>query len=111
MGADWLPALPRDAARVSVQAMHIVYRAENLFDAHLVKDALEAGDIPAFISGEYLTGAIGQLPAMDYIAVMVPESSVAIARGIVGEVEAQLGEARLAIQDDDLPDDPLTVPC
>ena len=91
--------------------MHAVYRAENLFDAHLVKDALEAEGIPAFIAGEYLTGGVGQLPAMDYIAVMVPESSLGTARGIVGAVEQQLGEARLAIRDDELPDDPLVVPC
>ena len=90
--------------------MHTVYRAENLFDAHLVKDALEAGGIPAFIAGEYLTGGIGQLPAMDYLAVMVPESSLAIASGIVGEVEARLVEARQAIADDKR-DDPLPVPC
>ncbi len=101
--------MPRGPVRVSVQAMHIIYRAENLFDAHLVKDALEAEGIPAFIAGEYLTGAIGQLPAMDYIAVMVPESSVATAHGIVGEVEARISDARLAI--DDLPDDPFAVPC
>ncbi|MFC5435876.1 DUF2007 domain-containing protein [Rhodanobacter umsongensis] len=91
--------------------MHIIYRAENLFDAHLVKDALEAESIPAFIAGEYLTGAIGQLPAMDYMAVMVPESSLAVARGIVSEVEAGLSEARLAIQDDDRSGDPLPAPC
>jgi len=92
--------------------MHIIYRAENLFDAHLVKDALEAEGIPAFISGEYLTGAVGQLPAMDYIAVMVPESSLAMAGGIVREVEAQLSEARLAIdENDDAADDPLVAPC
>ncbi|WP_426702243.1 DUF2007 domain-containing protein [Rhodanobacter sp. Col0626] len=89
--------------------MHIVYRAENLFDAHLVKDALEAEGIPAFIAGEYLTGAVGQLPAMDYIAVMVPESSLAVASGIVDAVQAQLAEARQAINE--LPDDPLIVPC
>ncbi|MBQ4854542.1 DUF2007 domain-containing protein [Rhodanobacter sp. B2A1Ga4] len=89
--------------------MHTVYRAENLFDAHLVKDALEAGGIPAFIAGEYLTGGVGQLPAMDYIAVMVPASSLAEAGGIVAEVEARLVEARQAI--DDLPDDPLAAPC
>ena len=77
--------------------MHIVYRAENLFDAHLVKDALEAEGIPAFISGEYLTGGVGQLPAMDYIAVMVPESSVPVASAIVREVEARLSDARNAI--------------
>ena len=81
--------------------MHTVYRAENLFDAHLVKDALEADGIPAFIAGEYLTGAVGQLPAMDYIAVMVPESSLATAQGIVHGVETQLAEARMAIEEDD----------
>ena len=54
---------------------------------------------------------LAKLPAMDYIAVMVPESSLATAQGIVGGVEAQLSEARLAIQDHDLPDDPLTVLC
>ncbi|MFC5527138.1 DUF2007 domain-containing protein [Rhodanobacter ginsengisoli] len=92
--------------------MHTVYRAENLFDAHLVKDALDAGGIPAFIAGEYLTGAVGQLPAMDYIAVMVPESSLATARGIVSAVDARLSEARLAIMDiGEMPDDPQAVPC
>jgi Putative prokaryotic signal transducing protein len=91
--------------------MHIIYRAENLFDAHLVKDALEHADIPAFIAGEYLTGAVGQLPAMDYIAVMVPESSMATASGIVREVEAQLSEARLVLQENGAPDDPVAVPC
>jgi Putative prokaryotic signal transducing protein len=91
--------------------MHIIYRAENLFDAHLVKDALEHADIPAFIAGEYLTGAVGQLPAMDYIAVMVPESSMTIAGAIVREVEAQLSEARLAIGENGAFDDPVAVPC
>ena len=88
--------------------MHTVYRAANLFDAHLVKDALEAEGIPAFISGEYLTGAVGQLPAMDFIAVMVPESSFDVASTIAHDVEVQLSEARLAIREqEDLPDDPL----
>lgn len=92
--------------------MQIIYRAENLFDAHLVKDALEAGEIPAYIAGEYLTGAVGQLPAMDYIAVMVPESTLAAAQAIVSEVESRLSEAREAILDYvDLPDDPLGAAC
>ncbi|MEO5829832.1 MAG: DUF2007 domain-containing protein [Rhodanobacter sp.] len=91
--------------------MHTAYRAENLFDAHLVKDALEAVGIPAFIAGEYLTGAVGQLPAMDYIAVMVPESAQVDANAIVAEVEAQLSEARQVMRDDELPDAPLPLPC
>ncbi|WP_099654620.1 MULTISPECIES: putative signal transducing protein [unclassified Rhodanobacter] len=91
--------------------MHTAYRAENLIDAHLVKHALEAGGIPAFIAGEYLTGAVGQLPAMDYIAVMVPEAALADADAIVAEVEAQLAEARQVMRDDPLPDDPWPLPC
>jgi hypothetical protein len=105
-------ACPALASGRSVQAMHTIYRAQNLFDAHLVKDALEAEGIPAFIAGEYLTGAVGQLPAMDYIAVMVPESSLALASGIVDAVEAQLSEARLVIDEiGDLPDGPQFMPC
>jgi hypothetical protein len=95
-----------------VQGMQTIYRADNLFDAHLVKDALEAEGIPAFISGEYLTGAVGQLPAMDFIAVMVPESSLPRAASIVQVLEAQLSEARLALNEQtDAPGDPLAVFC
>lgn len=83
--------------------MRIVYRAQNLIDAHLVKDALENAEVPAFISGEYLTGGVGQLPALDYVAVMVPESSLTAAEPIVREIDHVLAEARLAIHelDDD----------
>jgi len=82
--------------------MRIAYRAQNLIDAHLVKDALERAEIPAFISGEFLTGAIGQLPAMDYVAVMVPEACTEQAEKIVQEVQRQLTESRHALADHDL---------
>jgi hypothetical protein len=81
--------------------MRIIYRAQNLIDAHLVKDALEAAEVPAFISGEYLTGGVGQLPAMDYVAVQVPESSVEVAEPIVREIDRALAEARQALQEYD----------
>jgi hypothetical protein len=87
--------------------MRIAYRAETLIDAHLVKDALEREEIPAFIAGEYLTGGVGQLPAMDFMAVMVPESSLPEASAIVRGVEACLSDARLAIDEDRGLDDPL----
>lgn len=82
--------------------MRTVYHAENLIDAHLVKDALEREGIPVFIAGEYLTGGIGQLPARDLIAVMVPDGSVDAAAPKVHEIEVLLGESRAeAIRDDD----------
>jgi hypothetical protein len=81
--------------------MRIIYRAQSLIDAHLVKDALEGADVPAFIAGEYLTGAVGQLPALDYVAVLVPESSVATAEPIVREIDRALAEARQAMAEED----------
>lgn len=74
--------------------MRIVYRAESIIDAHLVKGALEQAGIPAYVAGEYLTGGIGQLPARDLIAVMVPDSLVAAADPHVRALERALAEAR-----------------
>jgi hypothetical protein len=83
--------------------MRTIYHAQNLIDAHLVKNALEQEDIPAFIAGEYLTGAVGQLPALDLVAVQVADACVAPAEAVVKRVEAQLAQARQAIVDWDDP--------
>ena len=80
--------------------MHIAYHAESLISAHLVKDALEHAEIPAFIAGEFLTGGVGLLPARDFLAVMVPEAAAEAAEGIVRRVDAQLAEARAAVASD-----------
>lgn len=65
--------------------MRTVYHAESLVDAQLVKDALEAAGIPAFVSGAYLTGGIGLLPARDLVTVMVPDSAVEEAARIIAD--------------------------
>ncbi|KJV30738.1 DUF2007 domain-containing protein [Luteibacter yeojuensis] len=80
--------------------MRIVYHAQNLIDAHLVRDALAQAEIPAFISGEYLTGAMGELPVMGLVAVMVPEAARDTAEAIVRDVDARLAEARAAAAED-----------
>ncbi len=74
--------------------MHTVYHANTLIDAHLVKDRLEREGIPAFISGEYLTGGVGQLPARDFISVAVPDSCVDTAEPLVEELVRMLADAR-----------------
>ncbi|BDU15684.1 DUF2007 domain-containing protein [Lysobacter auxotrophicus] len=53
--------------------MKIVYQAANLIDAHLVRHALEAGEIPVFLQGEALTGGMGELPLFGAILVCVPD--------------------------------------
>ena len=84
----------------------IVYRAENIIDANLVKAALAEDGIPAFVAGEYLTGAIGQLPVWDLVTVMVAETDIARAAPIVESIDSALRERH----DQDLPaaSNPLT---
>jgi len=74
--------------------MRIVYRAENIIDAHLVKGALEAEGIVAFVSGEYLTGALGELPVMNLVAVMVADVDVERALPLAQAIDADLRERR-----------------
>jgi hypothetical protein len=74
----------------------IVYRAENIIDANLVKAALADAGIDAFVSGEYLTGAIGQLPALDLVTVMVTERDVERALPIAEAIDASLKQERTA---------------
>lgn len=86
--------------------MRIVYRAENIIDANLVKNALEHEGIPAFVSGQYLTGAAGELPPMALVNVMVAEIDWPRARAIAEAVDAELAEHRTApdVGDDLVPD-------
>jgi hypothetical protein len=72
----------------------IVYRAENIIDANLVKAALDEAGIQAFVSGEYLTGAIGQLPVWDLVTVMVADADVERAAPVAEGVDAALRERR-----------------
>ena len=81
--------------------MQIIYRAANLIDAHLVKGSLEQEGIHAFVSGEYLTGGVGQLPAADLVTVMVANHDVERARSIALEVDAALRDGTLALADSD----------
>ena len=53
--------------------MKVVYEAANLIDAHLVRHALEAAEIPVFLRGEQLLGGMGELPLFGLIAVCVPD--------------------------------------
>lgn len=79
--------------------MRSVYEAANLIDAHLVRQALEAEGIPAFVRGEALTGGIGELGVFGLIGVMVPDAAWPQARDVV--MALQLGECALPIDDED----------
>lgn len=63
--------------------MKVVYEAANLIDAHLVRHALEASEIPVYLRGEQLLGGMGELPLFGLIAVCVPDVAWPQARAIV----------------------------
>ena len=71
--------------------MQLVYQTNNLFDAHLVKHALEDAGIPAFVFGESLLGAGGELPLFGVLRVCVPDMVKPQADEIVAALA--LGEA------------------
>lgn len=83
--------------------MKIVYRAANIIDANLVKGALEQAGVPAFVSGEYLTGGIGQLPVGDLVNVMVADIDVERARPVADAIDAALREDVAAGASADVP--------
>lgn len=68
--------------------MRAVYQAENILDAHLVRGALEANGLRAFVAGEYLTGAAGQLPAAGLVTVLVDEDDFAVAEAVIADIAA-----------------------
>lgn len=71
--------------------MRVVYEAAHVIDAHLVRHALEAAGIPAFIRGEALLGGLGELGVFGLVAVCVPEPCWPEARAVVESLS--LGEA------------------
>lgn len=65
--------------------MITVYDAEDLIDAHLVRGRLEAEGIEAWVLGEWLTGAMGELPAGGLLRIGVGEADRERAEAVVAE--------------------------
>lgn len=64
-----------------------VFTASNSLEANIVKGMLEANDIPAYVIGEYLQGAIGELAAIDFSFVSVDDVNEIKALNLVNEYE------------------------
>ena len=81
--------------------MQLIYQSNNLFDAHLVKHALEDAGIPAFVFGESLLGAGGELPLFGLLRVCVPDSAKPEAEDIVAALGLDDGPADPILDDDE----------
>ena len=73
--------------------MRRVYKAENTFDAHLVRDRLLQAGIEAEVHGLMLTGAVGEIPADTRPSVWIADADLyERARQIVAELERQAAD-------------------
>lgn len=68
--------------------MVLLYSAHSSIDAHLLKGLLEQRGIEVRIIGEFLQGAMGELPATGLIQVLVPEEDLAEALEVLDEFDA-----------------------
>jgi len=83
--------------------MQLVYQTDNLFDAHLLKHALEDAGIPAFVLGESLLGAGGELPLFGLLRVCVPDSARPEAEDIIAALALDTTGVAPICDDDDVP--------
>ena len=79
--------------------MKIAFRTDNLFQAHLAKHALEDAGIPAFVMGESLLGAGGELPLFGLLRVGVPEAALAQALSALQEAGVTDAQGREVLAD------------
>jgi hypothetical protein len=80
--------------------MRILYEASSAVEAHLLKDLLGQEGVPASIHGEFLQGAMGELPAAGLVRLMVADEHYAAGRALIERWEAAAPAVR-----DDSPDD------
>ncbi|NLB59364.1 MAG: DUF2007 domain-containing protein, partial [Gammaproteobacteria bacterium] len=72
--------------------MKSIYQAAHGVDAHMIRALLEQAGIPAQVRGEYLQGALGELPVSGMVAVWVPEADAARAKELVLDWEQSVPE-------------------
>lgn len=70
-------------------SLRCIYHAISPVDAHLLRHALEAEQIPVFVLGEALLGAVGEVPASGFLQVCVPQAALPQAYRIVQQLAEQ----------------------
>jgi hypothetical protein len=56
--------------------MKCVYEASDVLEAHVIQGLLEQHRISSFIEGEYLLGAVGELPASRLVRILVNDDDL-----------------------------------
>lgn len=69
----------------------VIYRAAHPLEAHMVANFLKEAGVPAIVDGDYLTGALGDLPMGWTTAprVLVCEKNAVAARTLIEAAQAE----------------------
>ena len=67
--------------------MQIVYRAQDISEAHIIAGMLQSNGIEAHVGGYYLQGALGEIGVSGFANVHVSDADVTLARSMIGEYE------------------------
>jgi hypothetical protein len=84
----------------------VIYRAAHPLEAHMVANFLNEAGVPATVDGDYLTGALGDLPVGWTTAprVLVREENALAARALIEAAQAET-DAPLFDESDQQPAD------
>jgi len=63
--------------------MRTLYEAANAIEAHILQDVLRQEGFSPFIHGEYLQGAMGELPAAGLVRLVIAEDEYVRARAVI----------------------------
>ncbi|MCK5663466.1 MAG: DUF2007 domain-containing protein [Thiotrichaceae bacterium] len=67
--------------------MKLIYRARDVTEAHIISGLLKSNGIVAHVGGHYLQGGVGDLAAMDFATISVPDENAETAISIIAEYE------------------------
>ncbi|BDZ74130.1 MULTISPECIES: DUF2007 domain-containing protein [Methylophaga] len=70
--------------------MQLVFRANNILEAHIVAGLLKSHEIECHVGGHFLQGAVGDLPATDFAHVFVERDNIEAAQAIIDGYENNL---------------------
>jgi hypothetical protein len=65
-----------------------VFNASNAVEAHLIVDLLRRSHVEARIEGEFLGHAIGDLPVIGLMRVVVDDQDAVLARSVIAQWES-----------------------
>jgi acyl-CoA hydrolase len=65
--------------------MLCAYRPQDMSEAQLLRQILTDSHVNCYVSGEYLQGGIGDLPAADLIGLWVSAQDLGLARELISD--------------------------